>query len=74
MEQRDFYQSVVSSLSNEIDRIFGEDGVRNLILKDIEKWKKLAVNEDDELIQKFFVKKHDDLVEYIEVLNGRLPF
>ena len=74
MDRRDISISVRVTLEMEIERIFGEDGVRNLVTSKIESLKRFL--EDDSIGggKEVHIKRHDDLIEYLEVLNGKLPF
>jgi len=64
---------VVWELECEINRIFGEDGVRNLIELKVKKLNERIENSthDDDVLS---VEIHDQLVKHLEKLNEELPF
>ena len=69
------YSNVIGVLSDELNRVFGNDGVRNLLMNKIDKLEEWSLELDsDSFLFDCYMNTRDDLIEYIEILDGKLPF
>ena len=69
------YNNVIGVLSDELNRVFGKDGVRNLLMNKIDKFEEWSLELDsDSFLFDCYMNTRDDLIEYIEILDGKLPF